>query len=196
MRAPCWIAVSAAGLLAAACGGEDVRTLEPEETPVVEAPPIAGMYEVAGATVDKRTGHKRDIEGTLILAESGETYTATFQLTTTAPGRPGEGAAVKAEVIGKGAGTIEGRTLTGEAETQLVMATVPGVDPGFAFIPRMVSTRIVSTSVATIADDGSVQIEIDNAPAEGEGDYYPTRTTLRGHRVASGALEPVARTEE
>jgi hypothetical protein len=67
------------------------------------------------------------------------------------------------------------------------MATVPGVDPGLAFIPRMVSTRIVSTSVTHIGDDGSVEIELSNAP-EGEEDYSPTRTVLTGKRVSAGGL--------
>ena len=102
------------------------------------------MYSVAGVTTETASGHQRKLSGTIILAEEGPRYTATFNLTTTYPG--GE-QSLPAEVIGKGEGTIEGRTLKGTSHTQLVVATVPGVDPGFAFIPRMVSTRIVSTSV-------------------------------------------------
>ena len=68
-----------------------------------------------------------------------------------------------------------------------MVASVPGVDPGFAFIPRSVSTRIVSSTVATIAADGSVSIEIENRPGPGE-DYSPTRTTLRGRRVSAAGL--------
>ena len=85
----------------------------------------------------------------------------------------------------KGEGSIDGRALTGSASMQLVMATVPSVDPAFAFVPRMVSTRIVSDSNATVAADGTVHIEIENKPAPGEESYAPTRTTLSGFRVSS-----------
>jgi len=160
----------------AACGGDR----DAGEASVL---PIAGMYEVNGETITKATGDKRAISGRIIIAEEeeGSAYTATFHLTTTYPGAE---EALPAEVIGKGEGTIEGRALLGTAETQLVMATVPGVDPGFAFVPRMVSTRLVSRSSATVAADGSVQIEIDNEAAAGEEGYVPTRTTLAGLRIS------------
>ena len=122
--------------------------------------------------------------GTVILADEGGHYTATFNLTTTYPGAD---QAMPAEVIGKGEGTIDGRTLMGSAHTQVVMATVPGVDPGFAFVPRMVSTRIESKTLTQIAADGGVSIEIENTPAPGES-YAPTRTTLRGTRVSAGGI--------
>jgi hypothetical protein len=149
-------------LWALACGSEPAQVEEP-----VEVAPIAGMYEVHGDTVALETGHKREIAGTVILADEGASYTATFNLTTTYPGAE---EALPAEVIGKGEGSIEGRTLRGTAQTQLVMATVPGVDPGFAFVPRMVSTRI------------------ENQPAEGEESYVPTRTTLRGSRISAAGI--------
>lgn len=158
----------------AACGSREQVV---EEAPVT---PIAGMYQVTGDTISVATGDKRSISGKIIIAEESGNYTATFNLTTTYPGAE---EALPAEVIGKGEGTISGRSLTGMAQTQLVMATVPGVDPGFAFVPRMVSTRIVSKSRASIAADGAVQIEIENEGAPGEA-YPPTRTTLSGFRVS------------
>jgi hypothetical protein len=91
-------------------------------------------------------------------------------------------------VIGKGEGKVEGRTLTGTAHTQVVVASVPGVDPNFAFIPRQVSTRLISDSVTTIARDGSVTIQTDSRGEEGE-EYSPTRTTLRGSRIAAAPLD-------
>ena len=183
--------LSAALLLIAACE----RSPESGGTPDVaaEATPIAGMYEVKGATVDSASGSKREISGTVILAEEGENYTATFHLATVFEGTEG---VLPAEVIGKGAGIIEGRELTGEAETQLVISSIPGIDPAFAFIPRTTTTRLLSKSLTTIAADGSVAIEISNTPAKGES-YSPTRTTLRGRRVAPArvagkGLPPVA----
>ena len=177
-------------LLILACGGQDTEVAEEK----IEVTPIPGRYEVHGATVATESGHKREIAGIIILSEQGGGYTATFDLATTYPGAE---AALPAQVIGKGEGTIEGRTLRGTAQTQLVMATVPGVDPGFAFIRPQVSTRLISTTVATIAADGDLSIEIENQPAEG-GDYAPTRTTLRGSRVSAfgaggGAIEPKPR---
>ena len=174
-------------LLVLGCGGQDAEVAEEK----IEATPIPGRYEVHGATVATESGHKREIAGIIILSEQGGGYTATFDLATTYPGAE---AALPAQVIGKGEGTIEGRTLRGTAQTQLVMASVPGVDPGFAFIRPQVSTRLVSTTVATIAADGDLSIEIENQPAKG-ADYAPTRTTLRGLRVSAfgiggGAIEP------
>jgi hypothetical protein len=177
-------------LLVLGCGGQDAQLAEDQ----IEATPIPGRYEVRGSTVAIESGHKRDIAGIIILSEEGERYTATFDLATTYPGAE---AALPAQVIGKGEGTIDGRTLRGTAQTQLVMASVPGVDPGFAFIRPQVSTRLISKTVATIAPDGNLSIEIENQPAEGE-DYAPTRTTLHGSRVSAlgiggGAIEPEPR---
>jgi len=172
-------ALPAVILLVLGCGGQDAEIAEE-----VEFTPIGGMYEVRGVTVAVESGHERQIGGTIILSEKGEQYTATFHLATTYPGAD---AAMAAEVIGNGEGTIEGRTLRGTAQTQLVMATVPGVDPGFAFIPRMVSTRLVSSTVATIAADGNLSIEISNEPAEGEA-YSPTRTKLRRSRGSPAGI--------
>lgn len=171
-------------LSASAC-----RESQPD-TEELEAVPISGMYQVKGATVAVGGGHKREIAGIVILAENGDRYTATFQLNTTYPGAE---EALPAEVIGKGDGSIEGRTLRGTAETQLVMATVPGVDPGFAFVPRMVSTRITSTSVAKVAADGSVSIQIENQPVMGSN-YSPTRTTLSGQRVSDAGAGDAPKT--
>jgi hypothetical protein len=171
-------------LLAVACGSAE-RSAAPEAgSEGVRATPISGMYEVGGVTTETASGHQRKLSGTIILAEEGTRYTATFNLTTTYPA--GE-QTLPAEVIGKGEGTIDGRTLEGTNHTQLVVATVPGVDPGFAYLPRTVSTRIVSTSVTRIAPDGSVEIELANAPEEGE-DYSPTRTVLTGRRVSAAGV--------
>ena len=171
----------AASVWLLACGSAD--TPEEGAQPVI---PLSGRYEVTGATVTKATGERREIAGALIVAtsEDGATYTATFDLTTTYPGAD---EAMPAVVIGKGEGRVEGRTLRGTSETQLVMATVPGVDPGFAYIPRMISTRIQSTSVATVARDGTVDVEIRNTPVEGQ-EYSPTLTTLHGTRVSPAGI--------
>jgi hypothetical protein len=178
----------AALLVSAACErGPQTATEEPaapDDATAAEVAPIAGMYEVAGTTVETTTGIEREISGSVILADDGESYTATYHLDTVFEGTDG---VLPTEVIGKGSGAIEGRTLRGSAETQLVISSVPGIDPGFAFIPRTTTTRLVSTSVTTIAADGSVVIEIENSPALGEI-YAPTRTTLRGTRIGEAGI--------
>jgi hypothetical protein len=168
-----------------ACGPEAEPGAEGEAA--VPPTPISGMYEVSGVTVVTQTGDKREISGKIILAEDGDAYTATYSLTTLYPVGPER---LPAEVIGKGEGSIDGRRLEGTAATQLVIAMVPGVDPAFAFVPRTVTTRLVSKSVTTIAADGTVMVKIENRPAEGE-QYAPTITTLHGRRVsAPGAAPP------
>ena len=178
MQARSFVRLASTLALSFACGSAE-QSAAPEVAS--QGAPISGMYQVAGVTTETASGHQRKLSGTIILAEEGTHYTATFNLTTTYPGGD---ESLPAEVIGKGEGTIEGRTLKGTSHTQLVVATVPGVDPGFAYIPRMVSTRIVSTSVTKIAPDGSVEIELANAPA-GDEDYSPTRTVLTGKRVSA-----------
>ena len=145
---------------------------------------VAGMYEVKGTTVEIGGANKRQISGTIILAEEGSSYTATFNLNTEFPTPDGP---VPADVIGKGEGIIAGDTLEGSAQTQIVISSVPGIDTQFAFIPRFVGPRIQSQSVAQLNPDGTISVEIRNQPGEGQ-EYTPTLTTLRGVRVSSAGL--------
>ena len=160
------------------CGSGSETT--PDVAADQPAAPIAGTYRVSGTTVDKATGSERGVAGTIILKTEGDGYTTTFSLNTTLHG---SGEAQKAELIGHGEGTVEGRTLSGMAETQMIVALVPGVDAGFGMLPRVATARIVNKSEADIGADGSVRIEIESDPAPGE-EYSPTRTTLRGKRIA------------
>jgi hypothetical protein len=173
----------ASGALAAlwlACGSADAPVAD-DAAEAVPAAPLSGTYRVSGTTVDKTTGAERSVSGTVIVIAEGDAYTSTFDLSTTlhASGSP-----QKAQLVGRGDGRVEGRRLTGTAETQLIVALVPGVDAGFGLLPRMATTRIVNRSDASIEPDGSVTIEIESDPAPGE-DYTPTRTTLRGRRTSA-----------
>jgi hypothetical protein len=146
-----------------------------------DAANIAGLWEVEGTTVEKGNEEsKRDIRGTVTLSQEGRSYSSTFKMKTMFA-TPGGGASVDTDVIGTGEGTVEGRSLRGRASTQLVMASVPGVDTAFAFVPRMVTTRIVSRVKGQLLEDGTISLEIESAPAEGE-QYIPTRTVLTGRR--------------
>jgi hypothetical protein len=184
------VRLCAAAGAALACGEGPAPDSAGAPAPSAPPVPIAGRYQVEGFTVNAGTGdNKRKISGSIVISvsEKGEAYTAAFDLETTAPGVADDH---KIDVIGKGEGRVEGRTLRGSNTTQIVASMVPGVDPGFAFIPRQTSTRIVSQSVAEIGSDGSVKITIDSEGAPGEN-YTPTRTTLRGMRTAArvGAAE-------
>ncbi len=153
----------------------------PAAAPAAKLDPsrVSGSYAVQGTTVEVQSGRKRRIDGTVILKADGARYTATFALKTTYPTPDGP---LPADVIGEGSGELSGGKLRGTAKTQLVMATVPGVDTGFAFVPRHVGPRIVSSSVGTLDADGTLTIEVENK-AEPGVEYPPTRTTLRGKPI-------------
>jgi hypothetical protein len=177
------LAPGALAALLLACGSGDAPPAE-AASEARPAAPLSGAYRVSGTTVDKTTGAERSISGTVIVIAEGDTYTSTFDLATTLHA---SGTAQKAELVGRGDGRIEGRKLTGTAETQLIVALVPGVDAGFGLLPRMATTRIVNRSDAMIEPDGSVTIQIESDPAPGQ-DYNPTRTTLRGRRTSAVGL--------
>jgi hypothetical protein len=143
------------------------------------ADPFSGTYRVKGLTTDVTRGDTRRIEGIIVLTEKGGRYSTKAELETK---YPSEGGPVDAQVIGTGGGERSGEVLSGTAETQLVMSTVPGVDTGFAWVPRAVGPRLVSTWQARFRRDGTLLVEIRNEPAEGE-DYLPTTTTLYGTRI-------------
>jgi len=174
------LAPGALAALLLACGSGEAPVAE-DSREALPAAPLSGTYRVSGTTVDEATGAERGVSGTVIVIAEGDGYTSSFDLATTlhAGGTP-----QKAELVGRGEGRVEGRRLTGTAETQLIVALVPGVDAGFGLLPRMATTRILNRSDATIAPDGSVTIEIESDPAPGE-EYSPTRTILRGRRVAA-----------
>ncbi len=161
-------------LLLAGCGPSELGS----DVDVAAAPPISGRYQVSGVTIDQQSGQQRPIKGVVTLSQEGSEYTTHFELSTVYPGSE----ATAAQVIGTGEGSIEGRLLLGQAETQLVVAMVPGMDVDFAFMPRSVGTRLVSSSRAEFFDDGTLRIEIENEPAEGQ-DYSPTTTILVGYRA-------------
>ena len=81
-------------------------------------------------------------------------YTAVSELSTAFPTHGGPCAPT---CSGNGEGDRQGDTLSGTAHTQLVMQTVPGVDTNFAFIPRRVGPRLVSTWKAHLEPDGTLR---------------------------------------
>jgi hypothetical protein len=143
--------------------------------------PFPGTYRVKGRTVDQHTGDTRVIEGIVVLSEEDGVYTGTSELETQ---YPSEGGPMDAHVLGRATGRRDGAELSGTAETQLVMGTVPGVHAEFAFVPRVVGPRLVSTWTAHFRGDGTLVIELRNEGREGE-EYSPTRTELFGTRISA-----------
>jgi hypothetical protein len=132
-----------------------------------------------GLTTDLRHGDTRRIEGIVVLTEKEGVYSTSAELETK---YPSAGGPVDAQVIGTGSGKRSGDSLSGTTQTQLVMSTVPGVDTGFAWVPRTVGPRLVSTWEARFRQDGTLVVDIRNEAAEGEI-YPPTTTTLYGTRI-------------
>jgi len=144
------------------------------------ADPFSGTYDVTGTTVDSKSGDTRHLEGHIVLTKKeGGHYAAAAELETNFPTHGGP---MRTDVIGTGDGKPSGKGLAGSANTQLVVQTVPGVDTNFAFIPRTVGPRLVSTWTARLEADGTLVVELTNHGAKGEA-YSPTKTTLRGKRV-------------
>jgi hypothetical protein len=141
--------------------------------------PFSGTYDVQGTTTDLKSGDMRRIQGHVVLTKKNGHWAAASELETDFPTLGGP---VRTDVIGTGRGDRKGEGLEGEAHTQLVIQTVPGVDTDFAFIPREVGPRIVSKWKAHIAKDGTLVVELSNEPEAGE-QYAPTKTTLKGRRV-------------
>ena len=169
------------------CGGEK-ETAGAKRAPGVAAlgpDPFSGTYRVKGLTTDEVRGDSRRIEGIIVLEEKEGVYSTTAELQTK---YPSAGGPVDADVIGTGDGTRSGDTLEGTTQTQLVMSTVPGVDTGFAWVPRTVGPRLESTWTARFRPDGTLVVEIQNEPAEGV-DYSPTTTTLYGTRIEEPGAE-------
>lgn len=188
MRFHARLALAAA--LAAACGGGEER----RAAPTAAAPgDFAGLYQVQGYTTVRRSAVQRRIEGSMIVARapegSPEPYTATFDLETEFATPEGP---IQADVIGSARAHPEGEGLVGSAETRIFMASVPGLDPTFAWIPGRLGPRIVSRFELRPGEEPThFAIEIETEPAPGEA-YEPTRTSLRARRAVAGERPQVA----
>ena len=175
-----WIAFP---LLAMGCGSEEKRAA-PKAGFVARGPdPFSGSYRVRGLTTDVKHGDTRRIEGIVVITQREGIYSTNADLETK---YPSEGGPVDAQVIGTGTAERSRATLRGTSETQLVMSTVPGVDTAFAWVPRTVGPRLVSTWEARFRRDGTLVVDIRNEPAEGVA-YSPTTTVLYGTRIEETA---------
>ena len=125
------------------------RRPEPQPTTAAQAAPeearrlVAGLYEVTGYTTVRRSGQQRRIRGTVIIARSAagaaDPYTATFDLETEFADarRPDPGRRDRE----RPRRCARRRTLAGTAETRILMASIPGLDPSFPWIPGRLGPR-------------------------------------------------------
>jgi hypothetical protein len=173
--------------LGLACGAEQ----RPAAAPAADAgPDYAGLYEVSGYTTVRRSGHRRRIAGTVIVAHAAPgtaaPYTATFDLETEFATPEGP---IQADVIGSASASADSTELAGTAETRILMASIPGLDPTFPWIPGRLGPRVLSKFRMTPSETkGAFEIEIESEAAPGES-YEATRTALRAARAASGPRE-------
>lgn len=190
-RIPCSFPTLSALLVClslAACGQEAERAAPDPQAAPEQPLQISGMYKVKGLTTVIGTDQSREIHGSLILAQDGDTWTATFDLETMYPGPDGE---VPAEVVGNGGGKLVGNRLEGTAKTQIVASRVPGLDSHFIMVPPAFGVRIVSEGTGELKPDGTLEFTMENRGAEGE-EYVPTRTTVSGVRSEKEAPAPHA----
>jgi hypothetical protein len=153
-----------------------------------------GVYRVHGTKIEVGGDRAREIKGIVVLRKAGTEFHTSFDLATSVPSET-EGAELSIEVIGQGIGALEpDGSLRGDATTQLLRASVPGVDARFPFLPRSVGPQVASVTEVWGLPDGRISIRIQSltGPAEAES---AIRTTLIGQRVGamgSGALPDVA----
>ena len=173
-------------LAALACSRGEVDVAAPAPADL----DYAGLYAVEGFTTDDAGGEQRRIVGKLIIAagdagaEPVPDYTTTFNMQTEYPTPDGM---IQADVIGSGTGDRDETGLVGTAETQLLMAAVPGLDPKFPWIPGQLGPRVVSEFAMNPGEGGEFVIEIASRAAPGES-YEPTVTTLRASRIGPAVI--------
>ena len=185
-----------AGLLAFACSASEPEAETAALAAEPEAAAYAGLYNVSGYTTVRRSGHQRRIQGTVIIARSAtgadEPYTATFDLETEFETPDGP---IQADVIGSARAAAEAEALAGTAETRILMASIPGLDPSFPWIPGRLGPRVVSKfKMERAPSEGGFRIEIETEAAPGQS-YDPTRTTLRARREAASARQHASKDE-
>jgi hypothetical protein len=180
---PLALALSSLLALGLGCGQETSESASPKSGSELEIVDISGRYDLKGVTSAPGTDDEREIAGSMILTQEGEAYSASYEFKTLFPGENRPVVSNKIVVV---QGRLDGRKIYGLASTQVVVSTVPGVDPGFAFIPRSVTTRIVSESVGLLSPDGSITVDIVNRAAPGEI-YLSTRSRMSGKRVETVA---------
>ncbi len=174
MRAICLIA---AALLASPAFAE-----ETSNPPVgaAESPYIGGRYQVHGSITIKGTGERRAIGGTWIIDQQADSYRSTYSLVTRI--KNADGKLVRADVIGRGEGRVQGNRIEGTAESQLILASIGGAYGATPYLPRRLGPVLRQATRGTIDEEGYLRIELDYEPVEG-GPQEASHVVLRGQLV-------------
>ena len=152
---------------------------DPRAIALKDSREASGTYEVSGVTVQANNGRLREISGTIWLRVDGPRYAVEFNLDTTVPDSE-----KPAQVTGTGSGMIVGGVFTGATAEE-----ISGTNPETGEPLETGGLKIVSTSRAHFDESGVFEIQLQNAPAEGQ-DYSPSITGLSGRRT--GPLPDVA----
>lgn len=172
-------ALLALGLVLCTASGCKDQSAAPVDPAAMDPIEVTGRYQMSGVTTTPGSDEKRKISGIMRIEQAGELYKASYEFKTKFPAKGGP---MDADVIGVGEGQVQGRSISGTARTQIVVSSVPGVDTNFAFAPRTVSARIVSSTTGEFDPEGMLVIEIESHADEGET-YQSTRTRMRGRRI-------------
>jgi len=169
--------------LAAGCERAETPPVAAAPRSDIDAEAVSGTYEIRGVTVQASTGRQREIAGSLELGVDGTRYEVRFDLGTSAPDLDEP---VPVRVRGTGRGLIVGDVFTGTTEEWMALDTPMEESAGIP-LPANAGRKIVSTSQASIGDDGGFQILLQNYPGQGES-YDPSVTVLSGRLIepASG----------
>ncbi len=158
------------------CGFSNPGSFD-EKAPVDGPKSPLGVFRVHGSVVDEKTGQSQPTHGFVSIRLRDGGWVSGYELETSFEREDG---ALAAELVGTGAGSLHGNPLHGTASTQLVMATIPGVSPKFALIPRSVGPRVAARTTLWMGDDGSIALEF----ASSEDAEHPSPLVfLTGHRV-------------
>jgi hypothetical protein len=168
-----------AGVVAVLLLASAVRAADAPDVSAAEPRFIGGRYAVQGTITVKDTGEKRAIGGTLILDQRGPEFRTTYQLRTRV--RTEEGV-VRADVIGRGDGRVDGDRIEGIAESQLITASIGGAHGATPYLPRRIGPILRQHARGSIDEHGVIKLELDYTPVEG-GPTETSHVVLYGERV-------------
>ncbi len=140
---------------------------------------IGGRYSVHGTITVKDTGEKRAIAGTVIFDQRGSEFTATYSLRTRV--RTDEGL-VRADVLGRGDGSVSADRIEGNVESQLITAATTGAHGAAPYMPRRIGPVLKQTARGTVDEHGVLKFELEYTPVEG-GPTEASSVVLYGERV-------------
>jgi hypothetical protein len=173
------MAILCAGVAVVLLFASAARAADPPDVAAPEERYIGGRYSVQGSITVKDTGEKRAIGGTLILDQRGPEFRTTYQLRTRVRTENG---LVRADVIGRGDGRIDGNRIEGTAESQLITATIGGAHGATPYLPRRIGPILKQQANGSVDEHGVIKLELEYTPVPG-GPVETSHVILYGERV-------------